>query len=1060
MAAENADMHAHSLSPLSRPVPMVGLSPHLTPYSRPSQPYHFLSPQHPFPLASHALKTDDDERDEASDLFDCESTAFSLYHSADQDDRQAALSPISAASLSPPSLASSASSVASVSSASPPPCSNCSCCSAARRLSTLVAGLKQKTAHTQSLVAVYQQTQQRLQHADQQLEQLNVRYHALSAAHQQCEVRDRRRREEDERRQVRLQAHESHIVQLKAALGKLQHEKDERTEKERSIKALQREKDGLTKQTAAMRAQVAAWQTAAAKHEPTHPAAAQTSAAADDVEWLPDTTKPQSVLITDTPLEQRPTAATAAVSSESEAAVFDVSRTMALAEAAITALKGEVRKRNDIIRQMRLDQRDFRKALKDAGITPQPTRASQAAATRKRRRRDSKPDREKEGHGGEMKPEELDAFAADVMNAMTETAGDDGGVGERVVRNGMGGCLLTVDGQEVVEEQRQEEHKEKSEDATTPVMAKKRGRPRIHPIKEKPTPVRRGSRKVKTEVANGGSDQPQPSSAVALHTPASPVAASPVTASTVVATISAHVTRPPRPFPHKPSAVVLQQATALLTSLLSASATDEADLLDRCLAMVCECPCSSHDLPPLSSLLPPSAPLPFAAPVLSLTVSSVDSCKRCLSSGVDTVSTVSCNSDDVLHWDELSFVALRLSGTDSTASVERWVAVLQRLDETLAGRHRQRTSEIDDASPSFLELMSYRATSVLLPSSQPLSQAELALSLTLTLLLHITRHTNNSAYVSCLLLSSFCSPQLSLSLLEHVAALHPQLLTHSPAQRTFHIKTVRLIAAVHLSQPTSQPSASTTALSSLPTSLYPSLVALLSSELSSLSSASRDFVFGRLQNELILHASVTTFSSPQHYQSLSASLLASFHLLFIHLTFPAAQSMVMSAILPAIPKAKSPLNSLVLLLTLPSLVTCALQHLTALSQRRPRPRKEESYTRAQLAAVLRRAMEGMEPSEGKHGKVAADSALLLRAGGCEVLLKALDELQERRGVKAVKDDEELRVLKAAVDGWLSGLSEAEAAVVCGAVNEKQASGWELVVRVKEEVRAARQCGAR
>ena len=1024
MAAEDAHMHALSLSPLSRPLPLVGLSPNLTPYSPPTQPCNFLAPPRSFSLPPHVLSKEDveQEHDEASDLFDADSASFSLYHSTGHDDEPTALSPISAASLSPPSLASSASSVASVSSASPPPCSNCSCCSTARRLSALVAGLKQKTAHTQSLVAVYQQTQQRLQYTDQQLEQLNARYATLAATHQQCELRHKRRREEDERRQVRLQAHESHIVQLKATLSKLQHEKDERVEREKSIKALQRERDALTKQTSAMRAQLAAMHAPVVKQQPTQPPVAAVSSsgcvAADDVEWLPDTTSSHPVVPTVMQPQQRPTAASA--SDEDEIAMFDVSRTMALAEAAITALKGEVRKRNDIIRQMRVEQRDYRKALKDAGITlPAHTRSNQGAGTRKRRRRDSKPDREKELVTDEMKPEELDAFAADVMSAMA-AADEGGGVGERVTRQGMGGSLLTADGHEVAEE----EQKDKVDEVEKPVV-RKRGRPRIHPIKDKTALVRRASRprRVKVESAHESSETPQPSSAAV----------------------------------HKASIIALQQATTLLSSLLFASAIDEADLVQRCLAMVCECLCSSHTLPSLASLLPPSAPVPFVVTVLPPAFSSVESCHRCLPKSVAgaTACSVSCSTDAVLHWDELSAVALRLLTGGATTIVERWMAVIQRLDEALLGRRQtQRPSDTTNAAVSLLELVSYQATITLL-SQSPLSTADQHTSLTISLLLHVTRLTKQPAYVFCLLLSSYCSPQPSLSLLENVAQFHPQLLTHSAAQRTFHIKTMRLIAAAHLSTAASA-SNPTSAPTSTLGSLYPTLASLLSSELSSLSSASRDFVFGRLQSELILHASVTNFSSLQQYQSLSSSLLASFHILFIHLTFPAAQSMVMSAVLPAIPKAKSPLNSLVLLLTLPSLVTCALHHLVALSQRRPRPRKEESYTRAQLAAVLHHAMESMGASEDKHGKATADGGLLMRAGGCEVLLRALDEVQRRREVKVLKDEEDVRVLRAAVDGWLGRLSEADVREVCGEVDEKRVSGWELLGRVREQVSNTRQ----
>ena len=1067
LAADDAVMHAHNFSPLSRPAPMVGLSPNITPYSLSTQPY-FPSSPHSFAVPSPVLNKDSDDHVEAGDVFYSDSASFSLYHSAEQDEG-AALSPISAASLSPPSFASSPSSVASVSSASPPPCSNCACCSTARRLTSLVAGLKQKTAHTQSLVAVYQQTQQRLQYSEQQFEQLTSRYTALVSTHQQCESRDKLRREDDDRRQVRLQAQDSHIVQLKAALRKLQHEKDERTEKEKSIKALQREKETLTKQTNAMRAQVAAMHATPTTHttpttlsthtsqQPTQ-ASDNDSAAADSVEWLPDTTLAPPLVVTELPPALSATAtppAVAEAASKGESAMFDVSRTMALAEAAITALKGEVRRRNDIIRQMRVEQREYRKALKEAGITLNPIRSSATSATRKRRRRDSKPDREKEASGEEMKPEELDAFAADVMNAMTAADGDRGAA-ERITREGMGGAVLTADGQEVAEEKREGEQKEKLEEAEKPVVVKKRGRPRIHPIKEKTTPARRGSRqrKVKVEPTSESGTIPQPSFAAAPALPVASVTSSAIAppvltppSPTAVAPLSRH-------FRHKASAVVLQQTSAVLSSLLFAPAADEADLVDRCLALVCECPCLSHTLPALSSLLPPSTPVPFVIPVLPQPFSPVESRHHCLSAGNTALAPCCSLNDDVLHWDELSSIALRLLDSDLNAPVQRWVTVLQRLDEALLRRHEQRPSNNTTASPSLLELVCYHAT-VLLLSHPPFSSTDLPVSLTSSLLLHIARHTKQPGYVSCVLLSAYCSSQLPLSLLEDVAKSYSELLTHSPAQRTFHIKTMRLIAATNISQLPVQTSTSTSAPAPASLSTYPALVSLLSSELSSLSSASRDFVFGRLQSELILHASVTSFSSPQHYQQLSASLHASFHLLFLHLTFPAAQSMVVSAVLPAIPKAKSLLNSLLLLLTLPSLVTCALHHLSALSQRRPRPRKEESYSRALLAAVLYQIMESMKETEGKQAQGRPDGGLLMRGGGCEVVLRTLDELQRRREVKALKDDEEVRVLRSTVDGWLSGLTEAEMAVVCGALDEKQASGWELLKRVKEEVKQAR-----
>ena len=1088
MTADSANMRALSLSPMSRPVAMVGLSPALAPYLPHAQPY-FLSSPHPFPLATRALSKDDDDgaderdgADEASDLFDAHSASFSLYHSAEQDDGPAVLSPNSAASLSPPSHASSASSVASSisSSSSPPPlCAACSCCSTARRLSALVAGLKQKTAHTQSLVTLFQQTQQRLEATEQQLEQLTARYSSLAALHQQAEAREAARSQEEERRQVRLQAHESHIVQLKAALSKAQSERDERTEREKSIKALQREKETLIKQTNTMRAQLAAagHTTAKQRTDATVQEQAQTAATGarddavvvvEDVEWLPDTTAATTppAAVTSARTDSHATAPAAAspvaaVSSESDTAMFDVSRTMALAEAAISALKSEVRKRNDVIKQMRAEQREYRRAMKEAGVAL-PPRTAQLADTRKRRRKDSKPERAAEAQGEEMQAEELDAFAADVMDALTQ-ADEEGARGQRVTREGMGGSVLTADGQEVAEEARAEG--QKAEVVEQPVVVKrKRGRPRIHPIKEKTTvAVRRGSRRrtVKAEATSECStSEPQPSSTLTSDIPSATIPLSPSTASTVAARQPPPIVPKARPLPHQASAVFLQQASALLRSLLHAATSDEAELVSRCLAMVCDCPCSSNALPLLPSPLPASMPLPFAVPALSPAFSSVAVCRRCTSSDADgTALSVCCRSDSVLHWDDVSAVALRLCSADSGAPLERWTAVVRRLDEALASRHKQLASDDEAAPASLLQLLSYQATAALLAASTAPHSAPSPYAALFPLLLHITRSTTHSAYVALVILSLCCSSQPTLSLLESVAQLHPQLLTHSPAQRTFHIKTMRLITAAHLSlheQPAPTSASTASGPASASAALYPSLSALLSSELSSLSSASRDFVFGRLQSELILHASVTNFTSPQHYQTLSASLLASFHLLLLHLTFPAAQSLVMSTVLPAVPKAKSPLNSLVLLLTLPSLIACAVQHLAALALRRPRPRKEESYTRAQVAAVLHHAMEGMEAVGAKPAKGQADSGLLLRGGGCEVLLRALDEMQRRREVKVLKDDEDARVLRAAVDGWVSGLSEAEVAAVCPAVeDDKKVSGWELLAQVRGEVRDKR-----
>ena len=850
------------------------------------------------------------------------------------------------------------------------------------RLSLLVPALRKKLVHTASLVSLYQSTRAHLTALEQRLQQSEREKDEARRLLETGEGRVRQLREEAERREVRLRAQESHIQQLKATHAKLSAEKEDREGRERSIREVQREHDGLLRRCEQLKQSTAQLQVKREEEE-RKVRAARAQKEQEEIEWVVDASDESIPIIIDlqpslpTPAPQSPphptpdppaVAGTADADGSPAKEVVDISATLQLVGEAMKKLKADLRAKNAVIRQLRTERKQYRQlhAEVEAGKTKGEDKEGQERDKgRIKRRRLSK------GQVMvETTAEELEHFAADVLRAM------EGGKAAEVKneeeqQSGVDACK---------EEKKEEEVSSSRDDViavvtadlvvATPVTSanvpvsdapavlaqpvkRKRGRPRIHPLKEKKVAgvkrerkPRKTSSKLPSQSAQLSSATPPPSASPSVPTPhAASIPSPPATSSAPAQNQSSaegEAQRPRRSFPHRPLPPLLQHFTTLLHAFCStlgsspsaqssppsaADAEKARELTTRMTLLLCPCPCSST---PPSSLLRPAAttaPLALLAPRASLaslafphplTASAANvQCSWCSSSSptpLPSTSPRSCCYDDLLHWnDVIDVVTSLLVQPQSTSSLTHSVCeLLIALDDQLTSKWKEQLSAANplesSSSSSSLSVQFCSQSCVALLSSPSPSSSSPSFPLLVTVL-QLASRCGQLSIVRALLVHSMTSSQPSLPWLERVASLCPTAfaVSSAPLSPTHHIKALRLITAsclLTLTPACTQPSSS-----SLPPPAYPTLTSLLSTELSSLSSASQHFVLSRFVSELLLHSTVATFQSHGHFIAAASSITAAFHLLFLFLSFPIAYSIVRQHILPSMPRCKTPLHT-------------------------------------------------------------------------------------------------------------------------------------------------------
>ena len=1037
----------------------LGLSPQLSSINDGSFSLPFTSPGPSSP--PHALYKSLDDTEDASDTLDAD--AFSLYAAASQ--RPSPLSPTSQSSLSPPHSLSSVSSVSSLSSASPPPCSVCStCCARARRLSLLVPTLKQKIVHTASLVSLYQSTRSQLQERERRLVQSEAEREEVRRAHAECGGRERRLREESDRREVRLRAQESHIQQLKASYSKVLAEKDEREGRERSLRELQRDHDGLVRRCEKLREAAAALQQRMEQREEEQRtrAVGQTEA----IDWLVDTDDVAPIII-DAPPPQPPSSASLSPSAVQGDAVasagtaeLDVSRTMAIAEQAINALKAQLKKKTAVIAALRAEQKTRR--ARQVRAKADGTDASQAKARESPKRR--------KGSAGQivhgMPIELLDDFAVSVEDLLMAGEGEEPRTAERPASEKP--CKdeqkEAPGSRDVIRVVREELVMATAVDdaagqLTQPVevVRKKRGRPRIHPIKEKKAGAPRGRpRKNPRPPTEAPPPLLPPLPRIPLPTRIEPVVSDllPVpsvadkpteTAGEVDSVVQSKVA--PRDVPHHCLVSIVQQIDAVLTALATPSLASPTgpvsssstvgepqvevttDAVCRITSLVRLCPCSSPATPTTSSSS--LAPVAFPRPTAPL-LPAVANCEWCSAS---SLSEESGRSHELLQWGDLAdhlVTRFSESGDDSPPRLSHRVCVdlLDALDAELTTRWQPHAGPTASPATSscFLQLFCHRACEALFDavSSAPTP----SLSALEAVVLAVAKRNQDTPVVRALLLQSLFSSRPSLPFLERVAALHPAAFAVSPSTPVIpmhHIKAVRLITASLL---LAHSQASTDGESALSSSAvhFPALMSLLSSETSSLSSASQQFVFSRLVDELLAHATMTPFVSQERFTAATSSLLAAFHLLFHFFSFPIAYSVVRSSVLPALARCKSALNAAIVVLVLPTVIQCAVQQLDTLP---PPSKADASSVRQAVVALVQWCVEVVQGAAEPLAK-GATVEVLLRATRANTKTKV--PLMTRETKNAVA---------AAVREWTSAMRESDVKHFEPS-STQQLSGWVLL----------------
>ena len=788
------------------PLPSLSISPTLLPYSA-AQAAAFSehSPRStPSSPIKHEpmFKTEDGVDDSVLDFpfpF-CPSSPH-----ADDALPAAQSAPSPSTSLSPPySLASVSSSSSSVSSRSSSPClAACSCCSLARRLSALVPALKKKTRHTASLVSLYQSTLASLQSTQQQLAKAQQQEHAV--------------RDEAECLRVAVAGKDSHIAQLRATVSKLQVDKDERELRDRSVKELQREHDGLVRRCEKLRESLELMQRRKEEREKDEREQQQrkraAASAAEEIDWQEEEQSPQQQqpIIIELPQHEQPqlAAASGSASSPLSGAVsggeFDIGRTMALAEAAMNALREELKKRNAVVKKLMQERKEWRRRKAAEEATPGSVSASPSAPGLAVQEKDRK--RMRKGSAGEvsMKQEELDDFAADVLQALTageKREGEEEGAGQQTVETetesaAQRSAVVMADVQLAVEAEQQPEKR-------------KRGRPRIHPLKEKKAATSRDRAKqsaVQPSDAAPTQSQPSPASSV-----------KPELAAVTEQQSAAHHPRLPRA-----SSVATQQLEALLhsftaelassASIVTAASSPAAekrrqamdDVVGRMLALLCSCPCLSQSVPSLSSAAASLPVLLIPAVASTPAVFSIAAqCSRC-SSPAAFSPLASCCDGSALRWDEMVsqllthvFSSELTEGQTPTQSAQPWLELLLTLESQLQQRWSQTAAHGDAAAlpPSpLLSLACHLATYRLLSSSAASTSAPQAA----TALLLLAAQRGGDSTPARVLLHHRCFLSLpSLPFAELVASISPQLLTPSPPSQqssSLHIKTVRLVLA-------------------------------------------------------------------------------------------------------------------------------------------------------------------------------------------------------------------------------------------------------------------------
>ena len=1106
-----------TLSPFTQPVPVhphppVELSPQLTGASEPT--IYSLHYTYPSPL-SPLYKADDDA--DGSERLDADS--FTLYAPTSQH-HLVPLSPTSASSLSPIHSLSCGSSVSSLSSPSPPPCSTCpSCCGQVQRLSLLVPALRKKAVHTASLVSLYQATRAHLTAVEQQLVESKKERDEARRLVEAGESRGRQLREEAERREVRLRAQESHITQLKASHAKLSSEKVERDTREQSAKEAQRELDALQRRGDKLRDSIAQLQLKREEEE-RKLKAVRAQKEQDEVEWLVDAPSEATPIIIDLPSAALPTpslhhpaapdpqpAAVGGANAEiaesaSGAEVVDISTTLRLVGEAMKKLRADLRAKSTVIRQLRAEKKQWRKTHGDAD-------ANRAKGEEMDVREKVVMKRRKLSRGQVMEAgatvDDIESFAAEVMRAMEAKEPQ-----ERMEDDHKGAV------EQCNEEKQEEVAPSSSRDVirvvradlvmatavtgcassasdTTAVLAqpvkRKRGRPRIHPIKLKTAggPQRRG--RPRKNLPKPPS-QPSEPAATLLPTPlpsptlpqhilpdASPPTAGPTPAVDESSAFDA-APRPGQSLPHRPLQTPLEQLTTLLHVACSAlaplpstqcstpAATDAGQVLDvvsRCGPLLRPCPCSCSAAPRSSPTQPPAttSAAPLALPLASLaflafphprTVSTVDEkCSCCSSPAAPLLTTNSphSHSEELVHWDDaIDVIISLLTAPQSKRELHHAVCdLLIGLDQQLTSRWKAQSttasqSESCGCSSSLLIHFCRRACTALLSSPCPSSSSP-HFSLLLTVLRLAGRCEQMTSIVRALLVHSVTSSQPSLPLLERAATLCPAAfaVSPSPTSPTHHVKALRLITAsclLSLSPASTQLSTSSTTASPS----FPSLTSLVFTELLSMSSASQHFVISRFVSELLLHSTVPAFHSQAHLLAAASSITAAFHILFLFLSFPIVYSIVRQHVLPTISRCKAPLHTAILLLILPSAFHSALTFLSS----SPTPDKADlASTRHAVTTLL----------QWTTAVVGSDGDALVRAAACDVLLRVMGGIAQVQGLllKKAEKDEVWRVQRL----WLRSVTVREAEQM-EAEGDDTLNGWLLLHSVRREVRPMREEG--
>ena len=209
-----------------------------------------------------------------------------------------------------------------------------------------------------------------------------------------------------------------------------------------------------------------------------------------------------------------------------------------------------------------------------------------------------------------------------------------------------------------------------------------------------------------------------------------------------------------------------------------------------------------------------------------------------------------------------------------------------------------------------------------------------------------------------------------------------------------------------------------------------------------------------------MHAALTAFASQAHFLAIAASVLSSFHLLFLFLSpLPLALSVAQKHVIPALATARSPANAALLLSTLPSLLSLAFAQIRSSSpSTSAASRSDVAALKAAVSSLLTTAADAVD---GKHGQ-----AVEVRAAGVELLLRSMRETgweggagsgkgSRGRPVQVVKKEDKER-LRRLVDAWLAAVPEEEAVAIGG--NSGQVGGvqvWELLSSVRAAVSASR-----